>query len=75
MKFNTTENGRSPRKVIDYLLREGEYAPYNGKKGVKSYRFRGYKMDPSVREKMMAELGIPRNHVKVDLFANQSDAQ
>ena len=75
MKFNTTQKGRIPPKVIDYLLREGEYAPSKGKKGVKSYRFRGYKMDPSVREKMMGELGVPRSLVKVDLFASQSDAQ
>ena len=35
MKFNATEKGRIPPKVIDYLLREGEYAPSKGKKGVK----------------------------------------
>ena len=61
--------------MIDYLLREGEYAPSKGKKGVKCYRFRGYKMDPSVRERLMGELGVPRDRVKVDLVPSQRDAQ
>ena len=75
IKFNTTLKGRIPLKVVDYLLREGEYAPSKVKNGVKSYRFRGYKMDPTVREKIIGELGVPRDRVKVDLFASQNDAQ
>ena len=74
MKFRTTLKGRIPPKVVEYLIREGEYAPSKGKKGVKSYRFRGYKMDPGVRDRVMKELGVTKGQIEVDLFASPSDA-
>ena len=75
IKFNTAMKGRVPSKVVDYLLQEGEYAPSGKKKGVKSYRFKGYKVDPKIREKLISVLGVEREKVLVDLFASPSDAQ
>jgi hypothetical protein len=75
MHFSTTQKGRIPPLVVDYLLREGEYAPCNFPKSRFHGREKGYKVDPKIRRKMFLKLGVERAFVHIDLFASEKDAQ
>ena len=75
MKFNTTEKGRIPPTIIDYLLQEGEYAPSKWKKPNVNVRVKGYKVHPKIRTELLQKLGVDRDHIKIDVFASPADAQ
>ena len=50
MKFGTTQKGRIPPNVIDYLLQEGEYSKVARKKRPRVQCDKGYKLCPRFRK-------------------------
>ena len=74
MKFNTTQKGRIPPLVIDYLLQEGESAPAKRKRPNINVRMKGYRVHPKIRSELLQNLGIDHQKIKVDVFASDEDA-
>ena len=58
MHYNTAMKGRIPPKVIDYLIRDGEYAPSRLPKSKLKFRQKGYKVDPKIRLKILRDLQV-----------------
>jgi hypothetical protein len=75
MHFNSSQKGRIPPLVIDYLLRDGKFSPILVPRSRLLGREKGYKFNPSLREKVLQKLTIPRDKVSIDLFASHNDAQ
>ena len=75
MHFNTVQKGRIPSRVVDYLIREGEYAPSLVPKARLLGRRKGYKFDPDLRLYFYQHLGLERSRVILDVFASPKDAQ
>ena len=74
MHFNTTQKGRIPPLVVDYLIRDGEFAPSVVPKSELLGRRKGFRLDPEIRISVLSEFGLDRSKISIDLFASVADA-
>ena len=75
MKFNAEQKGRIPPAVVDYLIREGEFAPNKCKCPSWYMRYKGHRVCPRIRANLIKDLGVQRDKVGIDVFASPNDAQ